>query len=142
MKKTILAALLALLSIPAFAASSNYQSKVSYETVTITIADSTTVSEAKDLQGTTVVGIFLPSTFDGTALTFQASSTIDGTYVAVEDGAGTPATITLTASAASKYIALSAAIQDQLRGLRFIKVVTSSAQTTTNTILTLALRPL
>lgn len=131
-----------LLPLPALAAASNYQPRVSYETATITIASSTTVSEAIDLHGTTPVGIFLPSTFDGTTIKFQAASASDGTYVAVEDGGGTPAEITLTASAASKYIAFSAAIQDQLRGLRFIKVVTGSAQTTTNTILTLALRPL
>src|SRR5260370_538426 len=109
---------------------SNFQPTVSYETVTITIATSTTVSNAIDLFGCTPVGILLPSTFDGTTLKLQACDTFDGTYVAVEDGATSPAEITLTASAASKYIAISGTIQQQLRGIRFLKVVTGSAQTT------------
>ena len=119
---------------------SNFQPVVAYETVTI--ATSGTVSGAIDLHGCTPVGIFLPSTFDGTTIKFQAATTLDGTYVAVEDGAGTPAEITLTASAASKYIAISAAIQEQLRGIRFLKLVAGSTQTSTDTIITLALRPL
>ena len=121
---------------------SQFQPIVSYETVTVTIASSTTVSNAIDLHGTTPVGIFLPSTFNGTALTFQASTAFDGTYVAVEDGGASPANVTLTATAASKYIAIPAAIQEQLRGVRFLKVVTSTAQADTDTILTLALRPI
>lgn len=119
-----------------------FQPVVAYETVTVTIAQSTTVSNAIDLHGCTLVGVFLPSTFNGTALTFQASTTLDGTYVAVEDGAASPANVTLTATAASKYIAIPAAIQEQLRGVRFLKVVTSTAQADTDTVLTLALRPI
>lgn len=134
---------LAVLTVPAhaIAAASNFQSKVSYETVTVTIASSTTVSNAIDLGGTTPVGIFLPSTFDGTTVKFQASTAIDGTYVAVEDGAGSPAQITLTATAASKYIAIPMAVQDQLRGLRFIQLVVGT-QSTTDTVITVALRPI
>jgi hypothetical protein len=144
MKLTRALPLMAALALPApaLAAASNYQPKVSYETVTVDIETSTTVSSAIDLHGATLVGIFLPSTFNGTALTLQASSTIDGAYVAVEDGAGSPANITLTATAASKYIAISAAIQDQLRGVRFLKIVTSTAQADTDTVITLALRPI
>jgi hypothetical protein len=119
---------------------SDFQSKVSFPTVTVTIATSTTVSDAIDLHGCTPVGIFLPATFDGTTVKFQAAPAIDGTYVAVEDGGGTPAEITLTASAASKYIAISGAIQQQLRGIRFLKLVTG-VQSTTNTVITLAVRP-
>jgi hypothetical protein len=137
-------ALLAALALPAPAlavSASQYQPKVAYETVTVTIATSTTVSNAIDLHGTTPVGILLPSTFDGTTVKFQASTTPDGTYVAVEDGAGTPAEITLTTSGPSKYIAISGTIQQQLRGLRFIKLVTG-VQGTTDTVITLALRPI
>ncbi len=122
---------------------SDFQARVCYDKVaTITIASSTTISDAVDLGGCSLVGLFLPATFDGTTLTLQACSTIDGTYVAVEDGAASPAVITLSATAHSKYIALSAAVQDQLRGLRFIKLVCGTAQTTTNTLITLATRPL
>jgi hypothetical protein len=120
---------------------SQFQPVVSYETVTITLATSTTVSNPIDIHGCTPVGIFLPANFDGTTVKFQAATAFDGTYVAVEDGAGTPAEITLTASGASKYIAISAAIQQQLSGLRFIKIVTG-VQSTTDTVITLALRPI
>lgn len=120
---------------------SNFQPVVAYETVTVDISESTTVSTPIDLHGCTPVGIFLPANFDGTTVKFQASTSLDGTYVAVEDGAGTPAEITLTASAHSKYIAISAAIQEQLRGIRFLKLVTG-VQSTNDTVLTLALRPI
>lgn len=121
-------------------AETDFQPLVTYKQVTV--ASGQTVSSAIDLHGTTPVGIFLPSTFDGTTVKFQASTALDGTFYAVEDGAGTPAEITLTASAHSKYIAFSSAIQQQLRGIRFIKVVTGTAQSSTDTVLTLALRPI
>lgn len=119
---------------------SQFQPIVAYETVTI--AASGTVSGAIDLHGCTPVGVFVPSTFDGTTIKFQASTTLDGTYVAVEDGAGTPAEITLNTSAASKYIAISSAIQEQLRGIRFLKLVAGTSQATTDTVITLAVRPI
>jgi len=118
----------------------DFQPVVAFPTVTVTIASSTTVSNAIDLHGTTPCGIFLPATFDGTTVKFQAAVAFDGTYVAVEDGAGTPAEITLTASAHSKYVAISGAIQQQLRGIRFLKLVTG-VQSTTDTVITLAVRP-
>lgn len=121
---------------------SDFQPRVSFPTVTVTIASSTTVSNAIDLHGCTPCGVFLPSTFNGTALTFQAAPAFDGSYVAVEDGASSPANITLTATAASKYIAIPATVQEQLRGVRFLKIVTSTAQADTDTILTLAVRPI
>lgn len=116
---------------------SNFQPIVAYETVTV--ASGGTTSGALDLHGCTPVGFFLPSTFDGTTIKLTASTTIDGTYVAVQDGAASPADITYTTSAASKYVAVTN--PDALLGLRFIKVVLGT-QTTTDTIVTVAVRPL
>lgn len=109
---------------------------------TATIATGGTTSEAVDLHGCELCGVFLPSTFDGTTLTLLAAPTADGTYVAVENGAASPANVTITATAASKYAPLAAADRDAVRGLRFMKFVAGSTQTTTDTILTLNVRPL
>ena len=119
--------------------SADFQSKLCYDkTATITIADSTTVSNAVDLNGTKLVGIFVPSTFDGTAFTFTACDTVGGTYLAVQIDHTSSAAYTVTTTA-SRYVPL--ANLDIPAGLRFIKIVTSSAQTTTNTIFTLATLP-
>lgn len=131
---------LLLMAAPAHAGSSQYSAKVNYDlTSTIVIATSTTVSPAIDLYGTQLVGIFIPSTFDGTALTFTASSAIDGTYVAVDVDNTSASAYTVTTSA-SKYVPLMGT--QIFQGLRYIKIVTSSAQTTTDTTFTLATRPL
>ena len=129
-----------LLSGNAYAGSASYSPKINYDlTATIVIATSTTVSPAVDLYGTQLVGIFVPSTFDGTGLTIQASTAIDGTYVDVQTD-HTSATAYPITTTASRYIPL-----DNLSipaGLRFIKITTGSAQTTTNTIFTLATMPI
>ena len=139
--KKILLALLMFLPVQVYAASSSeFPAKTRADlTATITIADSTTVSQAIDLYGTQLVGIFVPSTFDGTALTFTASDTLAGTYLPVDIDQTSSSAYTVT-TAASKYAPLTN--PDVFRGLRFIKIVTSSAQTTTNTVFILATRPL
>src|SRR4051794_21459285 len=129
--------LLALLPLPALAASSSFQPQVNYDlTATITVGGTT--SGEVDLHGTMLVGVFLPSTFDGTTLKLSAATASGGTFVTVETGAGTPADVTLTASAASKYVPLAAGDRDIVRGLRFIKLVAGSTQNTTDTVITLA----
>jgi hypothetical protein len=116
-----------------------FQPKACYPTATITVGGTT--SGEVDLHGCELCGVFLPPTFDGTTLTITASPTSGGTFVTVENGAASPANVTLTGSAASKYVPLAAADRDAVRGLRFIKLVTGSTQTTTDTILTLAVKP-
>lgn len=102
---------------------------------TATIAVGQTASEVVDLSGAELAGVFLPATFDGTTLTIQAAPAADGTFVTVQS-AGADYTIT---TAASKYapvenLAVTA-------GLQFIKIVAGTAQSTTDTVLTLAVRP-
>ncbi len=109
-----------------------------YPTATIVIATSTTISPEVDLGGNTLVGIITPSTFDGTALTFQVSDVSGGTFVvpAASNAASTAYTVTTTASI---YTPIDPIVT---KGWRFIKIVTSSAQTTTDTILKLVTRPI
>jgi hypothetical protein len=81
------------------------------------------------------VGIFVPAEFDGTTLTISAASTIDGTYMSVQIDHTSAAAYTVTTTA-SRYVPL--ANLDIPEGLRYIKITTGSAQTTTNTVFTLA----
>ena len=110
-----------------------YQTDKSYPTATIPAGQ--TESEVVDLGGTELAGVFVPPTFDGTTLSLKAAPTAAGTFVAVQSG-GSDYSIT---TAASKYapvenLALTA-------GLQFVKLVAGTAQSTTDTILTLAVRP-
>jgi hypothetical protein len=112
--------------------SNQFESRLCYDlTATIVIATDDDLSAAVDLNGTQLVGIIVPANFDGTGITLNASDTIDGTFVAVQTDrtSATPYPITTTAS---RYVPI-----DNLQiteGLRFIKIGTASAQTTTNTV--------
>lgn len=118
--------------------STQYPNRCCYD-LTATIAVSGTTSSAVDLSGCTLVGLFIPSTFDGTTLTITASSTLGGTYVSVQIDHTSAAAYTIT-STASRYVPL--ANLDIPAGLQYVKLVAGSTQTTTDTVITLAVRPL
>ena len=106
----------------------------------VTIADSATLSPEVDLEGSQLVGIYVPAEFDGTGLGIQTAPTKDdntrGTYVDVQNGAASSSAFAIT-TAASRYIPF-----DNLAitaGLRHIKLKAATAQTG-DTIFTLALR--
>src|SRR4051812_41268875 len=106
--------------------------------LTATIAVNGTTSSAVDLSGCTLVGLFIPSTFDGTTLTVTASTTLGGTYIPVQVDHTSASAYTITTTA-SQYVPLSnLAIP---AGLEFIKLVAGSTQTSTSTAITLAVRP-
>lgn len=87
-----------------------------------------------DISAYTLMGIYIPSTFDGTTLTLQAATSINGTYVNVQS-AGAVYTIT---TAASRYVPIeNLAI---LAGVQFLKITAGTSQSTTDTVFTLALR--
>jgi selenophosphate synthase len=104
--------------------------------VTATVTATGTTTPEVDLANFDLVGIFVPSTFDGTTITLTAATATGGTFVAVsaDNTASTSYTITTTAS---KYAPINPVVT---QGLRFIKLVCGSSQTTTDTIFTLALR--
>lgn len=106
--------------------------------IDVTIPVGTATSAEVDLENFTIVGVYLPATFDGTTIRFQAAPVSGGTFIDVEDAAG--ANFTLTTSAASKYVPVSNSGLAILSGCRFIKVLTGSTQTTTDTVLQLAVR--
>lgn len=101
--------------------------------LSVVIASGQTSSGAVDLQGTTLVGIQLPATFTGTALTFTAATAIGGTYQAVYSS-GSAYSVTV---AQGKFIALDPSV---FAGIRFIKIVSGSSEGGART-LELATRP-
>jgi hypothetical protein len=89
---------------------------------TITVATSTTISGEVDLGGTEIVGLQMPATFTGTAITFQVATVSGGTYQAMIDGAGNTVTKTV---ANGKYVGIDPTL---FRGVRFLKLVSGSAE--------------
>jgi hypothetical protein len=95
-------------------------------TTTATIADTgTTSGVVRNVQGD-IRSVFIPASFTGTALSFTASSTYGGTYVAVEDAAG--AAVALVVESSKGY-----AIPQSVRDFPFVKFVVS-AQTGAKTL--------
>lgn len=104
--------------------------------VTCTVTSGNTTSGEVDLAGCQLVGIYVPSTFDGTTITLTCAPTAGGTHVAVQDGYGSAFTLT---TAASRYCPIpSLAIT---AGIEFVKLVCGTSQSTTDTVFTLAVRP-
>ncbi len=86
------------------------------------IATGATVSEAVDLEGYELVGVWIPGNFQGTTLTFLAVEQKDGTFQPVQSGG---AAVTLTVAAGQLNV-LSESTTFPF--LRFLKLVAGSAQ--------------
>jgi len=85
------------------------------------IASGGTKSGSVDLQGRTLVGFYMPATFTGTAMTFEASR--DGTtFNVMADGAGADISKTV---AVDKYIPLN---PQDFAGVSHIKLVSGSTE--------------
>ncbi len=97
--------------------------------VEVVIAASGTKSAAINLKGFTLCGVILPATFTGTALTFEVSDAIDGTFV--------PLKSTTSGSALSYTVAQAtyAAIDPKdFQGVQFLKVVSGSTEGSARTL--------
>ena len=73
--------------------------------------------------------LYLPSTWDGTSLTFQVCDTSGGTYIGYEAADGSAVTLTVEASKAYS-------IPEGVFGAKYMKITSGSNQTTTDTIVT------
>lgn len=82
----------------------------------VTIAAAGDTSPEIDIYGTTLVGLEIPSTFEGTSLSILASRTAGGTYKTVYIG-GADLAISVAANKFVKFENL-----HYLVGLRFIKL--------------------
>ena len=103
---------------------------------TFTIANAASLSDAQHLDED-VIGFLMPAAFTGTALTFQAATAtqglagalIEGTYANVHDDAGTELSVTV---AASRFVKLTGAKLDALRGIGFLKIRSGTSGSPTN----------
>lgn len=79
-----------------------------------------------DLSGLRNWGILVPTTFDGTTITFATCDTLGGTYVSIYDITNT--IVTLPVNSGRYYD-----IPGELMGVRFLKIVTGSTQAGSDT---------
>lgn len=97
----------------------------------VTVANGATVSSAIDLGNLSVVGLILP-VLTSTAITFQASDSLAGTYQAVKGSDGNSVSYTV---ASSTYVVI---LPTALAGIRFLKLVCGSAEGAARTITVIA----
>jgi len=103
--------------------------------ISATVATGQTKSSVINLFGLELAGFLIPSNFDGTTVSLEMCDTEDGTFVPVNDGAGSAFTLTTSASSYEPITNLPITA-----GLSFIKVVTGSAQAGSDTEIKLAAR--
>lgn len=92
------------------------------------IALGQTESAAINCGGMALCGIKLPATFTGTALTFEMSDAIDGTYVPVTSSSGSAISYTV---AANKYAAID---PKDFQGINFLKIKSGSTEVAARTL--------
>ena len=91
---------------------------------TADIALGETTSQAIPLRRRMVVGLRIPATIEGTAITFLGSEAFGGTYAAIYDSDGTQVSV---AVAASRFIGLAGVEADAVSAAPFIKLVSNAA---------------
>ncbi len=99
------------------------------------IADAATESGAIDLGPFSPLGLFVPTGFEGTSITFKAAPQVvsgttvsAGTYVPVYDGDGALLSYTV---AAGQFVPID---PTHFTGIRFLKIVAGTAQTGASTV--------
>jgi hypothetical protein len=90
----------------------------------IDISESTTVSLPIDLGYGAEFALYFPAAMTGTAMTFQVGDAFDGTYRALQDGSGA-VSVTI---AADIVVAPTGADREAFRGVRFIRLVSGTAE--------------
>ena len=106
--------------------------------LSVTIAVGQTVSSAVDLYGTALVGFITDANLTGTALTLQGSDSLTGTYKPIallSTGVNIAGVVTI-----NNYYILETTID--LSAVRFLKIVSGSAQSTNPTTITLITKPI
>lgn len=97
--------------------------------VNTSIANGATESAAIALNGMALVGLFIPAAFTGTAISFEAATAVDGTYVPVKSTtSGTALSYTV---AVSTYCAID---PKDLLGVNFLKIKSGSTEGGARTI--------
>lgn len=111
----------------------SYTSRDVYETVTI--LDGDTLSSAADLSGTRLIGLHVPTDFEGTQISFKASLDAQGSFDDVRDNTNTALSNNVTPAS------FSVIDPAQMLLTRHVKLESDAAQSGDVTI-TLISRPL
>lgn len=109
--------------------------QVNVENPTVTIASGQTLSPEIDLYGVSLLGLYIPASFEGTTIKIKACPNSGGTFLPHYVG-GTEYSLTV---GASRHVAI-----DNLHtiaGLRFIKLESNNA-VAADRVITLSTRPL
>lgn len=92
------------------------------------IAQSSTTSAEINLQGTTLCGLFIPSTMDGTSLTFQVANASGGTFYDMRDIYNNLITAQITDG---DFVYIDPTL---FAGVQFIKIISDATETAERTI--------
>ena len=92
----------------------NYGNDKFYD-LTTTIAVGQAASSTIDLRGLELVGLFIPSNFTATSISFQTSTSATGTFVNAQDGYGSVYALTVSPNT---YIPINN--YNVIAGLRFL----------------------
>ena|SRR5215218_3933997 len=94
----------------------------------VTIAVDDDLTPAIDITKAAFGGLIVPATVNGTSLSFTVSDTETGTYVALRDSANASIALTITSATATAV-----ALPPELFAFNWFKIVTATAQSTTDT---------
>lgn len=106
------------------------------KSTSVTIATSGTISGAITLNGNNLVGLLIPSTWDGGNITIMGCDTVGGTYVDIYDSNGNIATVTV--GGVSRIVGLTGSIMQAVANVPFIQLKSASAVAATRSIVVLA----
>lgn len=98
------------------------------------IASGGTTSNAVDMGSSCPIGLIIPTGFEGTKITFTASTALAGTYYAVHQPDATGGVVEITV-AAETYVPI---IFDELAGMQFFKIVSNTSVSADRTITVLS----
>lgn len=105
-------------------------------TASVTVANGATTSGEYYLNGNMLVGLLIPSTWDGGNITVQGSDVSGGTFVDIYDSVGS--IVTVTVGGASRIVSLTGNPLQAVANVPYIKLKTASAVGADRTIKILA----
>ena len=94
----------------------------------VSIGTDDDLTPAIDIREAAFGGLLVPATVNGTSLSFTVSDTLAGTYYALKDKDNASIALTITSATASAV-----ALPAELFAFNFFKIVTATAQSTTDT---------
>ena len=89
---------------------------------TVAMAVNTNHTVAYDLSGMTLVGVHVPTGFNGGTLSLYTCLTVDGTYYACQDGAGTTYSVTVGGTPPC-YVPMDPV---KTKGVRYVELISNT----------------